>query len=156
MIRFYLQRSFFILFVFLLSSCAMMSPKFENPKVKVAALKMLPTQGFISQPIEITLLISNPNSRDLNLRGISYTVGLEDFSLLSGVSDDLPTLTAYKETPVKVVVTANLIQIAQFIQHLSGKNTLDAVKYNFDAKLDFSAFLPALHVKENGVLPLKK
>ncbi len=150
------QRVFLILCILFLSSCAVMSPKFENPKVKVAALKMLPAQGFVSQPIEITLLITNPNASDLKLRGISYTVGLEDFDLLSGVSNNLPTLTAYQETPVKVVVTANILQVVKFIQHLSSKGTMDAVNYNFDAKLDFSALLPSLHVKENGVLPLKK
>lgn len=155
MIRFYLQRSFFILFVFLLSSCAMMSPKFENPKVKVANLRLLPVEG-LSQPIEVTLLISNPNAQDLNLRGISYTVGLEGFNLLSGVSNQLPTLTAYQETPVKVTVSANVLQLVRFISHMNNKGLMDSVKYNFDAKLDFSAFLPALHVKENGVLPLKK
>jgi LEA14-like dessication related protein len=151
----YVQRSFLILLILFLSSCAVMSPKFENPKVKVAALKMLPAEGF-SQPIEVTLLITNPNATDLSLRGMSYTVGLENFDLLSGVSNQLPTLTAYKETPVKVTVSANLLQIVKFISHLNNKGIKDSVNYNFDAKLDFSAFLPALHVKETGVLPLKK
>jgi LEA14-like dessication related protein len=151
-----ITRFLLICYIGFLSACAMMNPKFENPTVKVAALKMLPTQGFVSQPIEITLLITNPNASDLNLRGISYTVGLEDFNLLSGASNNLPTLTAYQETPVKVVVTANIIQVVKFIQHLSSKGTMDAVNYSFDAKLDFFALLPALHVKEKGILPLKK
>lgn len=149
-------RSISILLIVFLSSCAMMSPKFENPKVKVAGLKMLPAESLVSQPIEVTLLITNPNATDLNLRGISYTVGLENFDLLSGVSNQLPTLTAYQETPVKVVVSLNAFQILKFINHLNKNGLRDSVKYNFDAKLDFYKFLPALHVKETGVLPLKK
>lgn len=152
----YFQRSFLILLVFFLSSCATMNPNFENPKVKVAGLKMLPAQGYISQPIEITLLITNPNATDLNLRGISYTVGLENFDLLSGVENQLPTLTAYQETPVKVTVSLNAFEIVKFLAHMNKNGIRDSVKYNFDAKLDFYKFLPALHVKETGVLPLKK
>jgi LEA14-like dessication related protein len=152
----YFQRSFLILLVFFLSSCATMNPNFENPKVKVAGIKMLPAQSLVSQPIELTLMISNPNAADLNLRGISYTVGLENFELLSGVTNDLPTLTAYQETPVKIVVSLNAFQLVKFVTHLNKNGIQDSVKYNFDAKLDFYKFLPALHVKETGVLPLKK
>lgn len=152
----YFQRSFLILLIFVLSSCATMNPNFENPKVKVAGLKMLPAESLVSQPIEITLLITNPNATDLSLRGISYTVGLENFDLLSGVNNQLPTLTAYQETPVKVTVSLNAFQILKFLNHLNKNGIGDSVKYNFDAKLDFYKYLPALHVKETGMLPLKK
>jgi LEA14-like dessication related protein len=152
----YFQRSFLILLIFFLSSCATMNPNFENPKVKVAGLKMLPAESLVSQPIEITLLITNPNATDLSLRGISYTVGLENFDLLSGVNNQLPTLTAYQETPVKVTVSLNAFQILKFLNHLNKNGIGDSVKYNFDAKLDFYKYLPALHVKETGMLPLKK
>jgi LEA14-like dessication related protein len=152
----YVQRSFLILLIFFLSSCATMNPNFENPKVKVAGLKMLPAESLVSQPIEITLLITNPNATDLSLRGISYTVGLENFDLLSGVNNQLPTLTAYQETPVKVTVSLNAFQILKFLNHLNKNGIGDSVKYNFDAKLDFYKYLPALHVKETGILPLKK
>jgi len=150
-----LFRGLLITFLMALLSCAVMSPQFENPKVKVTGLRLLSAEGF-SQPIEVSLLITNPNAKDLNLRGMSYTVGLENFELLSGVSNQLPTLTAYTETPVKVVVSANVLQIIKFISHLNNNGIKNAVNYNFDAKLDFSAFLPALHVKETGVLPLKQ
>ncbi len=152
----YFLRSFSILLIIFLSSCALMNPQFENPKVKVAGLKMLPAESLISQPIEITLLVTNPNATDLSLRGISYTVGLENFDLLSGMSNQLPTLTAYQETPVKLTVSLNAFQVLKFLNHLNKNGIRDSVNYNFDAKLDFYKFLPALHVKETGVLPLKK
>ncbi len=152
----YFLRSFSILLIMFLSSCALMNPQFENPKVKVAGLKMLPAESLISQPIEITLLVTNPNATDLSLRGISYTVGLENFDLLSGMSNQLPTLTAYQETPVKLTVSLNAFQVLKFLNHLNKNGIRDSVNYNFDAKLDFYKFLPALHVKETGVLPLKK
>ena len=130
-----------------------MQPTLEQPTVKVSAIQLLPAQGF-SQPIEISLLISNPNARDLTLRGISYTVGIENFDVLSGVSNQLPTLTAYQETPLKVVVTANVLQLVRLFEHFSRNGVKENVNYNFSAKLDFSAWLPALRVNESGSFAL--
>lgn len=137
----------------LLMSCALVKPKIEQPTVKLAGLQLLPAQGF-TQPIQVSLLIANPNDRDLSLRGISYTVGIENFDVLSGVSNELPTLTAYKETPVNVVVTANVLQLLQLFEHFNRNGMKNSLNYNFAAKLDFSAFLPALRVNEKGSFTL--
>lgn len=147
------KRVFFITICLFLASCASMQPKLEQPVVKVAGLQLLPAQGF-TQPIEVNLLISNPNDRDLSLRGISYSIGIENFDVLSGVSNELPTLTAYKETPVKVVVSANVLQLVRLLEHFSRTGVREEVNYNFSAKLDFSAWLPALRVNEKGAIPL--
>lgn len=136
-----------------LAGCSSLQPKLEQPRVKVAGLQLLPAEG-LSQPIEISLLIDNPNDRDLTLRGISYTVGIENFDVLSGVSNQLPTLTAYQETPVKVVVTANVLQLVRLIEHFGRNGVKENVNYNFSAKLDFSAWLPALRINETGAIPL--
>ncbi len=149
----FLARAFFITGSLILASCSTLQPKLEQPTVKVANLQLLPAQG-LSQPIEVSLLISNPNDRDLTLRGMSYTVGIENFDVLSGVSDQLPTLTAYQETPVKVVVTANVLQLVRLIEHFGRNGVKENVNYNFSAKLDFSAWLPALRVNEKGSIPL--
>jgi LEA14-like dessication related protein len=142
-----------ILIFLWLAGCAALQPKLEQPKVKVAALKLLPAQGF-TQPIEVELLISNPNARDLTLRGISYTIGIENYDLLSGVTNDLPVLKAYEETPVNIVVTANVLQLVRLLEHFGRKGIQNEVAYNFKAKLDFSAWLPALKVEEKGSIPL--
>jgi LEA14-like dessication related protein len=138
----------------ILAGCAGMQPKLEQPTVKVAGLQLLPAQGF-TQPIQIKLLVANPNDRDLSLRGMSYTIGIENYDVLSGVSDQLPVLKSYQETPVTVVVTANLLQLVKLLEHFSRKNVQDEVSYNFSAKLDYSAWLPSLRVNEQGVIPLR-
>lgn len=148
-----LGMSLFLVGSLLLSSCTTLQPKVEQPSVKVVGLQLLPASG-LNQPIAVSLLIANPNDRDLTLRGMSYSLGIENFDVLSGVSDQLPTLTAYKETPVNLVVTANLLQLVRLIEHFSRKGVQEDVNYNFSAKLDFSAWLPALRVNEHGVIPL--
>ena len=116
-----------LLLCVLLSGCAAMKPKLEQPTVKVTGLQLLPAQGLL-QPIQVSLLVTNPNDRDLSLRGMSYTVGIENFDVLSGVSNELPTLAAYQETPIKVVVTANVLQLVRLIEHF-GRN---GMKENVD------------------------
>ncbi|WP_238582410.1 LEA type 2 family protein [Cellvibrio sp. OA-2007] len=130
-----------------------MQPKLEQPTVKVVSAQLLPAQGF-SQPIEVSLLIANPNDRDLSLRGMSYTIGIENFEVLSGVSDQLPALTAYQETPVKVVVSANVLQLVRLLEHFGRNGLKENVNYSFSAKLDFSAWLPSLRINEQGSIPL--
>jgi LEA14-like dessication related protein len=148
-----LVKSIFITISLLLASCAGLQPKLEQPTVKVAGLQLLPTQG-LSQPIEVSLLIANPNDRDLSLRGIAYTVGIENFDVLSGVSNELPVLTAYQETPVKVIVTANVLQLVRLFEHFGRNGINENVNYNFSAKLDFSAWLPSMRINEKGSIPL--
>jgi len=148
-----LAAGFFIICGLILAGCSSLQPKLEQPTVKVAGLQLLPAQGF-SQPIEVSLLIANPNDRDLTLRGMSYTVGIENFDVLSGVSDQLPTLPAYQETPVKVIVTANVLQLVRLFEHFGRNGVKENVNYNFSAKLDFSAWLPALRINEQGSIPL--
>lgn len=144
---------FFITCSLIFAGCSSLQPKLEQPTVKVAGMQLLPAQG-LSQPIEVSLLITNPNDRDLTLRGMSYVVGIENFDVLSGVSNQLPTLTAYQETPVKVVVTANVLQLVRLIEHFGRNGIKENVNYHFSAKLDFSAWLPALRVNEKGSIPL--
>jgi len=137
----------------LLAGCSSLNPKLEQPTVKVAGLQLLPAEGF-NQPIEVSLLIANPNDRDLQLRGMSYTVGIESFDVFSGVTNQLPALAAYQETPVKVVVSANVLQVVRLLEYFSRVGVKDSVNYNFSAKLDFSAWLPAMQINEKGMIPL--
>jgi LEA14-like dessication related protein len=148
-----LGKAFFITICLILCSCSAVGPKLEQPTVKVAGLQLLPAQGLL-QPIEVSLMVTNPNDRDLSLRGMSYTIGIENFDVLSGVSNQLPTLGAYQETPLKVVVTANVLQLVRLIEYFGRNGVKENVDYNFSAKLDFSAWLPAMRVNEKGSIPL--
>lgn len=152
-LRSYLRLSCLALFAVVLAGCAALQPRLEQPEVKVAGLRLLPAQGF-TQPIEVSLLIANPNDRDLSLRGIAYIIGIENYDVLSGVSNDLPLLKAYQETPLKVVVTANVLQLVRLLEHFGRTGLREDVNYNFKARLDFSAWLPALNVEEKGSIPL--
>lgn len=140
--------------VSLLAGCAGFQ-SLEQPTVKVTKLQLLPAQG-LQQRIAVGLSITNPNARDLSLNGISYTIGIEKFSVLSGVSNQVPVLKAYEETPVELEVSANLLEIVRLIEYFSRSNMPENVTYHFDAKLDFSDWLPTMRVKETGQIPFAR
>lgn len=143
-----------VLIATVLSGCSAFQPQMEQPVVKVTSLSLLPAQG-VQQRIGVGLTISNPNGKDLSLKGISYTIGIEKFPVLSGVTSQVPVLKAYEETPVSLVVTANLLELVRLAEYFGRRGMGNqGVNYNIDAKLDFSSWLPAMRVKESGVIPL--
>lgn len=144
-----------IVFCLVLVGCAAFQPHLEQPVVKVTRLQLLPSQG-LQQRIGVGLSITNPNARDLSLNGISYTIGIEKFSVLSGVSNQVPVLKAYQETPVDLEVSANLLEIVRLVEYFSRATMPDQVNYNFDAKLDFSNWMPTMRVKEAGQITLAR
>lgn len=139
----------------LLAGCAAFQPRLEQPVVKVTRLQLLPSEG-LQQRIGVGLTITNPNARDLSLNGISYTIGVENFSVLSGVSRHVPVLRAYEETPVDLEVSANLLEIVRLVEYFSRNPAQQSVNYHFNAKLDFSNWLPTMHVKETGKIPFAR
>ncbi len=140
--------------VLVLSACSQIPFGIQEPQVKVTGLELLPVRG-MEQRIAVHLGITNPNGRDLSIRGISYNIGIENIDVLSGVTGQVPTLKAYEETPVTVEVSANLLSIARLVQHFSQRAVSDRVSYNFDAKLDFSQWLPDMRVQEQGEIKLQ-
>lgn len=146
--------AFFSLMIIFFAGCALIQPKLEDPDVKLVGLRMLPAQG-LQQKIAVDLLISNPNKQDLSIRGISYKIGIENISVLTGITDQVPALKSYQETPVTLEVSADLLQILRLVEHFSRSGIGDNVNYNFSAVIDFSAWLPSMHVDKAGMLPLK-
>ena len=151
---FLLRLAALLLFVSALSGCATYPWAMQEPQVKVTHVQLLPATG-LEQRIAVRLAILNPNSRDLSLRGISYTIGIENFDVLSGATSQLPVLAAYEETPVTVEVSANLVTLARLVEHMSRRGSLDNVGYVFQARLDFSQWLPDMRVEEAGTIRLR-
>jgi len=138
----------------LLAGCSQIPIGLENPQVKVTGLELLPARG-MEQRIAIHLGITNPNAMDLSIRGISYNIGIENIEVLSGVTSQVPSLKAYTETPVTVEVSANLMSVLRLVEHFSRQGISDRVSYSFDAKLDFSRWLPDMRVREEGEVRLQ-
>ena len=139
----------------ILAGCAALNPSLKHPDVKLAGLRLLPAQGIFQRQLAIDLTVMNPNRQDLSVRSINYTVEIEGIKLLSGATDQVPTLKGMQETPVTLEASADIIQIVRLLGHFSNNGAGDKVNYNFSAVIDFSAWLPSMHVDKKGAVPLR-
>jgi hypothetical protein len=146
------MRLLIVIFAALLSSCATLSPGYEEPTVTLSSFRALPSEGMVPA-FEIGLRIINPNSQPLNLEGIVYTVSLEGYELVKGVGKDFPAIEGYSEGEVKLTASANLLAGIRFVGDMmqSGEESLE---YEFKAKLDLGGLYPSIKVREAGEINL--
>lgn len=139
----------------LLSGCAGMTNfQFEQPVVSLSSFRMLP-QEMVSPKFEIGLHIINPNRESLSFEGIYYTVTIEGYDVLAGVSNNLPTVDPYGEADVLLEANVDLLKSIRLISSLM-QQPRDRFKYSFNAKLDPGGLNPRITIQEDGEFNLQK
>ena len=136
-----------------LGGCAHLRTDFEEPRVKVVALRALPAKG-MEQSFAIGLRITNPNSFTLGLVGMSYSLRVQGFDLLDGVANNIPEIPAYSEVPIELKASVNMLNSLRFIRTLltQPQNTIE---YELAAKLALSSRLfPTIRLVEKGEIAL--
>ncbi len=138
-----------VMFISFLSACATTMPSdFEEPAVSVVSFKPI-NSGGITPQFEIVLHVTNPNREPLAIEGMSYTIHIEDNKVMSGVSNDLPTIEPYGEAEVKLNATANLMGGFKLLTGLMNTKNGE-IAYQFKAKLDVGTFMPRINVVKEG------
>lgn len=138
----------------LLSGCAgMTNSQFEQPVVSLSSFRMLP-QEMVSPKFEIGLHIINPNRESLSFEGIYYTVTIEGYDVLAGVSNNLPTVDPYGEADVLLEANVDLLKSIRLISSLM-QQPRDRFKYSFNAKLDPGGLNPRITIQEDGEFNLQ-
>jgi len=132
-----------------LSACAGMSPGYETPTVSVQSFRPISSANGTGLPsFEIGLHVTNPNLAPLELAGVSYTISLDGKDVIKGVGNDLPVIDGYGEGEFKLTASANLFAGIRLITDLM-RNNRSTFQYEFEAKLDIGAFLPAIRVRDS-------
>ncbi|WP_372737806.1 LEA type 2 family protein [Neptunomonas sp.] len=145
--------SLVISFMLLLQGCATLKPlDFEDPTVTVNSVKIVPSEG-IAPKFEISLHIVNPNSVALPLRGVAYSVTIDDQKILNGVSNNMPEIAAYGAGDITLSANANLLNSVRLIASLVQQNR-KMVAYEMNAKLDLGTFTPNIYIKDVGEISL--
>lgn len=145
---------FVIWFFFLLVGCAgMMRSSLSPPDVSLQTFKVLPQQG-VGPRFEIGLHIINPNREPLNFIGIYYTVDIEGYKVLSGVSNNLPTVEPYGEADIYLEADVDLLSGIRLLSSLMN-DPRDSFKYGFKAKLDPRGYAPDIIIQEEGEFNLR-
>lgn len=136
-----------------LSGCATLSPSFEDPEVEVLSIQRIPSEG-MEQRFSIGLRITNPNSSALNIKGMSYSLSIEDYKVASGVSAEVPTVEAYGEARFSLPVSTSLLNSIRLLKHLMELNK-SSLSYRLEAKLDLGIpLMPKTSVVEEGEVQL--
>jgi len=137
-----------------LSGCASLSMPFEKPDVKLVSVNLLPSDG-LAQSLAIKLRVTNPNSVTLPLVGMKYSLSLQGYDLVSGVTRDIAPIPGYSDTDVELSATVDWINGLRLIRSLVASPG-SSVRYELDAKLDPGKLLPAFHVTERGMIDLSQ
>jgi LEA14-like dessication related protein len=137
----------------LLQGCASLSPKFEQPEVEVLSIQRLPSTG-MEQRFAMGLKVLNPNSRALNIKGMSYSLSIENYTVATGVSAEVPTVAAYSEERFSLPVSTSLLSSIGLLKHLVALDK-PSLSYRLEAKLDLGIPLaPKMRVVEEGNVDL--
>ena len=137
-----------ILCVLLLSGCANIQ---QLQDLEVSLTKIEPTlSAGLSPRFNVQLLVSNPNNQDLKIEGVSLHLDIADQKILSGVSNQIPKLRAYSETPVDIQTGVNLLHLFNLLTYLS-QNPGDDIKYQLKTKIDPKGFA-VFYLNKEGVL----
>lgn len=135
--------------IFFLSACVTLPTDFEEPSVSVSSFTPKRSANITPQ-FEIVLHVTNPNREPLELEGMSYIIHLDGNKVMSGVSNDLPTIEPYGEADVVLNATADLLGGFQLLTGLMAENK-QQIEYEFNAKLDVGVFMPRIEVSKKGV-----
>ncbi|MDP4916142.1 MAG: LEA type 2 family protein [Haliea sp.] len=137
---------------FSLAGCAGLVPAIDPPKVSVDSVQSLPMVD--SGPrFRIVLRVANPNAQALDIAGVSYVIALMDRELVSGVTNQVPTIEGYTEEQVTIDAGVNLIEALKLLGTL-GRSRGDPLEYRVTAKIDFRGLIPTQYVEDSGTLRL--
>ncbi len=138
----------------LLPSCAILSPSLEKPTITITSLSLGKSNG-LKQSFNIGLSITNPNGKAIPVVGMKYTMSLNGYDLLSGVTNEIPTLEAYSDTDVTLSASANLVSALRLINSLT-TSPLDKLQYSLDGKLDLKGWPLPMNVSKSGGISLER
>ncbi|RLA54143.1 MAG: hypothetical protein DRR42_02730 [Gammaproteobacteria bacterium] len=136
----------------LLAGCAVLNPARQQPEVHLTSIQPLPRNG-LEQRFLIGLNIINPDSGDLRIAGLSYSLWLNGRKVASGVSGELAAIPAYSESAVQLEAGTNLLSGLRFITELL-HDPNPSVEYEFKTKIRTAWWPVPKEVIEQGNIEL--
>jgi LEA14-like dessication related protein len=130
----------------------------EPPRLSIVNL-VRDEATMLEQTYRITLRIQNPNPRQLNVEGLSYSLQLGDRSFLSGVTDQPFTVPQNGEGEIEVVGVGPAAHLMPPVETLDQSPT-GPVAYRLAGTLDLAGYqlsdiqTPSLVFSDTGVMPL--
>ncbi len=149
----YLCRFLLVALAVITGACAHLGARLEPPKVRVDSIRVLEARG-LSQRFLVGLRVINPNDRVLPIRGLSYSLALNGYDLLDGVTGKVPTLEPFSETLVEVEAATDLVGALRFLNNLVQQEATENITYALTADVSVQGWLGKITVEETGEVPL--
>ena len=109
-----------------LSGCAGtgLMPDVIPPRVSLANLELLDSTAF-EQRFRVTLRVRNPNPFPLPITGFNFDLDVNGRTFADGVNNETTLIPRLGEQTVVVDASTSVLQVAQIIMGLPGRDTLD-------------------------------
>jgi LEA14-like dessication related protein len=119
--------------VLLLTGCAGLYKQIETPRISVVNLYLVEATVFV-QNYRIQLRIQNPNTFEIPVEGLQYTLELNDQHFASGLSNHSLVIPALDSAVIEVETISTLLSFfRQFSNLQQGK--LGAITYRLQGKI---------------------
>jgi LEA14-like dessication related protein len=119
--------------VLLLTGCAGLYKQIETPRISVVNLHLVEATVF-EQNYRIQLRIQNPNTFEIPVNGLQYTIELNDQHFASGVSNHSAVIPALDSAVIEVEAISTLLSFFRQFNNLQhGK--LETISYRLNGKI---------------------
>lgn len=136
-----------------LSGCSSLQQSLQAPTASVNSLKVMPGDG-LNVRFLVGLHVKNPNFLPLPIHGVNYAVSLSGQDVVTGNSQNQPTIPAHGEQDIEIEAVANLVNGLTLANTLLSNPLQQTVPYNVKASIDVGALLPNIPVQKSGSVNL--
>lgn len=132
-----------------LSGCSWFAGELQDPSVELQKVDVVKAK-LTEQEFVLHLRLDNPNDSDLPIRGLSFSLYLNDIKLADGESDVWATVPANGHRTLKVPLRTNLWRNLKPIARMLEKHD-QPIRYRFYGVAETGVlFGSSVHLERNG------
>lgn len=136
------------------SGCTSLYRYADPPRVTLAGIRILDLTLF-EQRYLLALRVQNPNSIELPIEGMSYTLNVNGMELARGVSNQKTTIPAFGEQVLQISVVASTISALNQLRHWQQSPPKD-LAYQLKGKIQLADVAVSLPFEYSGKISLQE
>lgn len=121
----------------LLTACAGLGPYREAPRVSLLSIQPL-EMTLLEQRYALEIRIMNPNTAEIPLAGLDYTIEINGREFAYGVSRQEVTIPAFGEAVLQVEVVSSLLDVLSQLHSLQ-QDKPELLEYRLSGKLSLAS-----------------
>ena len=122
----------------LLTACASLRPAVQTPRLGLTDLEVVDF-GLFEQRYRLQLRVQNPNPYALHIRGLDYTLHINEREFARGVSNQSLKVPAFSEALVEIDLVSSLAGVVAQLDELSSKRG-DRLPYRLSGRVTIGSY----------------